>query len=122
MTAERRFKIFFAYRDAPERRLALAAPHGSPERYRLFGLDELAARADVQHNLGTPVPAWARFADRVLNRVVYGSGGYGGDFASILASLRAITSAAVVLSTVDTVGIPLVLLQRFATVGTPVLC
>ena len=120
MTAERRLRIFLAYRDAPERRVALAAPQGSPERYRLFGLDELAARADVQHNLGAPVPTWARFADRVLNRVVYGSGGYGGDFASVLASLRAINSADVVLSTVDTVGIPIVLLQRFGVVRTPV--
>jgi len=114
-------RIFYAYRDAPERRAALVAPPGAPERYRLFGLDEVAARgADVQHNLGTRVPRWARVVDRTLNRIVYGSGGYGGDFASILGSLRAINAADVVLSTVDTVGIPLVLLKRFGLVRTPV--
>jgi glycosyltransferase involved in cell wall biosynthesis len=114
-------RIFYAYRDAPERRAALAAPKEAPERYRLFGLDEMAARgAEVQHNLDRRVLAWARGADRVLNRIVYGSGGYGGDFASVLASLRAINAADAVLSTVDTVGIPLVLLKRFGVVRTPI--
>jgi len=114
-------RIFIAYRDAPERRAALAAPKEAPERYRLFGLDEFTGRgAQVQHNLHRRVPFWARIADRVLNRTLYGSGGYGGDFASVLASLRAINAADVVLSTVDTVGIPLVLLKRFGIVRTPV--
>jgi glycosyltransferase involved in cell wall biosynthesis len=119
--AESRLKVFVAYRDAPERRAALTAPRGAPERYRLFGLDELASLgAEVEHNLGTRVPAPALFAGRALNRIVYGSGGYGGDFASILGSLRQINAADVVLSTVDTVGIPLVLLKRFGVVRTPI--
>jgi glycosyltransferase involved in cell wall biosynthesis len=48
-----------------------------------------------------------------VNTVVYGVGGYGGDFASVLGSLRELNRADVVLSTVDTLGIPLVLLKRF---------
>jgi glycosyltransferase involved in cell wall biosynthesis len=39
-------------------------------------------------------------------------GGYGGDFASVLASLRAANASDAVFSTVDTVGIPLMLLKR----------
>jgi glycosyltransferase involved in cell wall biosynthesis len=39
-------------------------------------------------------------------------GGYGGDFATVLASRGAANAADVVLSTVDTVGIPAVLLRR----------
>src|SRR5262245_21828449 len=114
-------RIFIAYRDAPERRAALAAPKDSPERYRLFGLDEFQARgADVHHNLGSPAPRWARALDRVLNKAVYGLGGYGGDFASVLASLRELNRADVVLSTVDTVGIPLVLLKRLGLVRPPI--
>jgi len=116
-------KVFFAFRDAPERRAALAADPGALERYRLFGLDEVAARgATVRHNLERPgpSPAWARAADRALNAVAYGSGGYGGDFATVLGSLRAINAADVVLSTVDTVGIPLVLLARAGVVRTPI--
>ena len=106
--------VFFAYRDAPERRAALAAAPGSVERYRLFGLDEIAARGvHMRHNLerGAP-PRWARVADKATREIVARTGGYGGDFASILASLRAANAADVVFSTVDTVGIPLILLKR----------
>jgi glycosyltransferase involved in cell wall biosynthesis len=114
-------KVFVAYRDVPERRAALAAPREAPERYRLFGLDDFEARgAEVRHNLGAPIPLWARIIDKVVNKLVYGLGGYGGDFASVVASLREINRADVVLSTVDTVGIPLVLLKRFGLVRPPV--
>ena len=113
--------VFFAYRDAPERRAALAASPGSLDRYRLFGLDEVGARgARVRHNLGRrPGPA-ARVGDRVARAVVASAGGYSGDFASILASLRAVNAADVVFSTVDTVGIPLVLLARAGLVRRPI--
>jgi glycosyltransferase involved in cell wall biosynthesis len=112
-------RIFIAYRDAPERRAALAG--NGPERYRLFGLDDFATRgAEVRHNLERPVPLWARAADWALNKLVYGLGGYGGDFASVLASLREVNRADAVLSTVDTVGLPLVLLQRFGVVRPPI--
>jgi glycosyltransferase involved in cell wall biosynthesis len=112
-------RIFIAYRDVPERRVALSA-HG-PERYRLFGLDQLAANgAEVRHNLERRPPAWARIADKVVNTVVYGVGGYGGDFASVFGSLHEINRADVVLSTVDTVGLPLVLLKRFGLVRPPI--
>lgn len=114
-------RIFIAYRDAPERRRALAGPRGASERYRLFGLDEFAERAEIRHNLRRRVPLWARLADKLVNRIVYGFGGYGGDFASILASLRSINASDAVLSTVDTVGIPLVLLKRFRLVRPPLL-
>lgn len=113
--------VFVAYRDAPERRAALASSPGAIERYRLFGLDELRARGlHVRHNLERRVPAWARAVDWLLDKVVYGVGGYGGDFASVLASLREINRADVVLSTVDTVGLPLVLLKRVGLVRPPI--
>jgi glycosyltransferase involved in cell wall biosynthesis len=106
--------LFYAFRDAPERRAALELPQGALERYRLFGLDELAQRADgIHHNLEDgPSPAWARAASRAVNGPLYRAGGYGGDFATVLASLRRLNRAGVVLSTVDTVGIPLMLLKR----------
>lgn len=123
-------KVFYAYRDAPERRAALREPRGAPERYRLFGFDEIAARgAEVRHNLEqTEAPAWARIVDVAINRPMYGVGGYGGDFASVLPSLRVANASDVVFSTVDTVGLPLVLLRRagilrrplvYAAVGLP---
>jgi glycosyltransferase involved in cell wall biosynthesis len=116
-------RVFFAYRDSPQRRAALQAQPGSPERYALFGLDEAESRgAVVRHNLereGRP-PLWARAVDTAVNRPLYALGGYGGDFASILASLRRVNATEVVFSTVDTVGIPLILLSWAGLVRRPV--
>jgi glycosyltransferase involved in cell wall biosynthesis len=114
MEGSRPLNVFFAYRDSRERRSALAQAPGALERYRLFGLDELAARGVcVRHNLERKrPPPWARTVDRALNRALYGAGGYGGDFVSVLPSLRTMNAADAVLSTVDTVGIPLMFLKR----------
>jgi glycosyltransferase involved in cell wall biosynthesis len=122
--------VFFAFRDAPERRAALRAP-GALDRYRLFGLDEVAVHgARVRHNLEAegPPPLWARVLARLINGLLRLAGGYGGDFASVLASRRTANASDVVFSTTDTVGIPLMLLKRagllrpplvYAAVGLP---
>jgi glycosyltransferase involved in cell wall biosynthesis len=120
--ADGSFDAFFCYRDSPQRRAALAAGPDAPERYLLFGLDQIAARGvRVRHNLerSPGAPAWARLADVGLNRLVRRVGGYGGDFHSVLPSLRRLNAADVVLSTVDTVGLPLVLLRRAGLVRRP---
>jgi glycosyltransferase involved in cell wall biosynthesis len=114
--------VFFAYRDAPLRRAALAAEPGSGERYALYGLDQLAANGiAVRHNLeqAGPPPAWARRAGQAAKRALETAGGYGGDFGTVLASLREANRADVVFSTVDTVGIPLVLVKRAGLLRTP---
>jgi glycosyltransferase involved in cell wall biosynthesis len=105
--------VFFAYRDAPDRRAALRDSEAL-DRYRLFGLDEVRARgASVRHNLEREgAPLWARLAANVVNRSLRLRGGYGGDFASVLVSLQTANRADVVFATSDTVGIPLVLLKR----------
>lgn len=107
--------VFYAYRDSPQRRAALATPLGSAERYLLFGLDQLAERGwATSHNLereGVP-PGWARVSGAGMKSALERAGGYGGDFATVLASLRRANRADVVFSTVDTVGIPLMLLKR----------
>ncbi|HET8968600.1 MAG TPA: hypothetical protein VFN06_04165, partial [Gaiellaceae bacterium] len=114
--------VFYAYRDSPQRRRALASPLGSPERYLLFGLDQLvergwAARHDLERD-GSP-PAWARASGTALKSGLERAGGYGGDFATVLASLREANRSGVVLSTVDTVGIPLLLLKQAGRVRPP---
>ena len=107
--------VFYAFRDSPQRRRALATPPGSPERYLLFGLDQLRERGwTTRHDLeraGRP-PGWARASGGALKAGLERAGGYGGDFATVLASLRTANRADVVLSTVDTVGIPLMLLNN----------
>jgi glycosyltransferase involved in cell wall biosynthesis len=68
----------------------------------------------VQHNLEQPAPPprWAKAVGRAITWSLERAGGYGGDFATVLASLRTANRADVVFSTVDTVGIPLMLLRR----------
>jgi glycosyltransferase involved in cell wall biosynthesis len=114
--------VFYAYRDSPQRRRALAAPLGDPERYLLFGLDQLVARGwTVRHDLewAGPPRRWARATGRVLKAGLERAGGYGGDFATVLASLRLANRSDVVLSTVDTVGIPLMLLKNAGVLRPP---
>jgi glycosyltransferase involved in cell wall biosynthesis len=107
-------RVFFAYRDSPQRRSALAAAPGSAERYVLFGMDELRARGHaVRHDLEGRRPSrWAVVTGAAAKRGLERAGGYGGDFASVLSSLREANRADVVFSTVDTVGIPLLLVAR----------
>jgi len=114
--------VFYAFRDSAQRRRALAADPGAPERYVLFGLDELRARGyDVRHNLEpAESPTWARATGNAVKRALELAGGYGGDFATVLASRRAANRADVVFSTVDTVGIPLVLAGRLGRVRPPI--
>jgi glycosyltransferase involved in cell wall biosynthesis len=84
-------------------------------------MDELVGRGwGVRHNLesGAPGPI-AAASGATLKRSVEAAGGYGGDFATVLASLREANRADVVLSTVDTVGIPLMLLARARAVRAP---
>ena len=87
---------------------------GAVERYRLYGLDELRERGhDVRHNLERgSSPAWARVSGGLAKGGLERAGGYGGDSRPCSASLRAANRADVVLSTVDTVGIPLLLTRR----------
>ena len=114
--------VFYAFRDAPARRRALQAAPGAAERYVLYGLDQLRERGfTVRHNLehtGRP-PRWATLGGGALKVALERAGGYGGDFATVLRSLRAANRADVVLSTVDTVGIPLVLLKLAGRIRPP---
>ena len=113
--------VFYLFRDSPQRRAALALEPGAPARYALYGMDELAHRGwAVRHNLKPAAPGRAAtIAGATMKRGVEAAGGYGGDFATVLASLREANRADVILSTVDTVGIPLMLLARARAVRTP---
>jgi glycosyltransferase involved in cell wall biosynthesis len=106
--------VFYLFRDAPQRRAALGHDPGSPSRYALFGMDQVAERGyTVGHNLQRPRPGLpARLTGAALKRSLEAGGGYGGDFATVVSSLREVNRADVVFSTVDTVGIPLMLLAR----------
>jgi glycosyltransferase involved in cell wall biosynthesis len=91
------------------------------ERYALFGLDQLGDRGwNVRHNLECQrPPAWARGGGATVKWALESAGGYGGDFATVMGSLGEANRADVVLSTVDTVGIPLMLARRRGLLRTP---
>jgi len=124
MTAPRDdLDVFYVFRDSPLRRAAFRRASGHAHRYVLFGLDQHAQHGvRARHNLERPgsPPAWARLVDHGLNAAIMRGGGYGGDFAGVLPSLRNANRADVIFSTVDTVGIPLALLRRSGVVRRPV--
>lgn len=96
---------------------------GSAERYSLYGLDEVvAAGMEARHNLepGREPGPGSQALGAALDRAVRLAGGYSGEFPIVLRSRRALNESDVVFSTVDTVGIPLVLLGRAALVRTPI--
>ncbi len=113
--------VFYLFRDSPQRRAALALQPGAAARYALYGMDELAERGwAVRHNLESTAPGRAAaVAGAAMKRGVEAAGGYGGDIATVLASLREANRTDVILSTVDTVGIPLMLVARARAVRTP---
>jgi glycosyltransferase involved in cell wall biosynthesis len=119
----RKPRLFVLYRDSALRREALARPNGAPHRYSLYGLDELAASGfDVHHNLepNSARRVGSRIASAAADRMVKVAGGHSGDFRDVLPVRRVLNRADVVFSTVDTVGIPLVLLARTGLVRPPI--
>jgi glycosyltransferase involved in cell wall biosynthesis len=118
------FSVFCFYSDSLQRRQALkhVAP-GSAERYFLYGLDQFVGQGvTARHNLifsACPSPR-ARRLSRGFNKLLACLGGYGGDFATVWAFRGQIGAANLVFSTVDTVGIPLVLLRHLGLICRPI--
>ena len=108
------FSAFLFFRDSPQRRRRAARGAGLggavlPLRPRPAARAGGRGAATTSRS-GARRASATRRAERLLNGVVYGVGGHGGDFASVLARRGAAGAADVVFSTVDTVGLPLVLL------------
>jgi glycosyltransferase involved in cell wall biosynthesis len=121
---ERELDAYFFFVDTPRRRAALRSEPGSAERYALYGLDQLVARGlSVRHNLERvrPLPRGTRAFERVANRISNRIGNTGGDFGSALANLHEANTAAVVVATIDRLGLPLVLLKRVGLLRTRLL-
>ena len=114
--------VFFAFRDAPDRRAALR------DRGSLDRLPALRARRGACTRRGCPPQPGARRATAVVGTDARPGcepraaaiGGYGGDFASAFASLRAANRADVVFATADSLAIPLLLLKHAGLLRPPV--
>ncbi len=98
--------------DTRKRRAVRALRPGSAGRARVLRRPQPGARRALRRG-GRGI------AGAALKWGLERAGGYGGDFATVLASLRRANRADVVLSTVDTVGIPLMLLARAGRLRAP---
>lgn len=115
--------IFYFFRQSAMRRNLIRNTLQDPAaRYLLYGLDHLN-RCDLTgaHNLDAPgnddVPQ-GRLANW-LGLLTTRLGGIGGDYQTVLSHRQPANASAVILSTVDTVGIPLVLLKHFGLIRPP---
>lgn len=116
--------MLFLYRHSPLRRAALEAPPDDPSRYSLYGADILSARGrPVAVRIASPaierrIFHWPGY---FMDRAVRAAGWSSGQFASALAMLRDIRRAAVVIATVDALGIPLLWFRRAGLFRTPLI-
>lgn len=116
--------ILFLYRDSALRRTALTAPPDDPSRYSLYGADTLASRGRrvacriASSGVERRIFHWpGYFMDRAIRALGWSSG----QFASALAMLGDARRAAVVVSTVDSLGIPFLWFRRFGLIQTPLI-
>lgn len=116
--------LFIFYLESENRRRVLACSSAEEgERYLLYGIDRFRKRGfTVHHNLETPTRLNRKIhiASFLLNKIVGCAGAVGGDFRSVIAFRKEANGADVILSTVDTVGIPVVLLHYFKPVRAPI--
>ncbi len=117
-------KLFFLYRDSPRRREAINNTFQSlGDNYLLYGLQEYRDQGYIiRHNLET-----ARRSSRfvhifswLINKGLGFYGGIGGDFRSVIACRKMMNKSDIILSTVDTVGIPLALFNAKNFISRPV--
>ncbi len=114
----------FLYRDSALRRDALDAPLGNPSRYSLYGADVLAERGHrVAWRIANSGPERRRYhwPGYVCDRALKTLGWPGGLFASALAMLSDIRRSSVVVSTVDSIGIPLLWFRRIGLFSAPLI-
>lgn len=117
-------KIFCFYRNAEVRIQALQdAKPGAAERYLLYGADQFIEQGfSVRHNLKSlpslrPKKHWR---NKIFNNMIKLIGGVGGDFSTVWSFRRQANESDLIFSTVDSVGIPLVLMQYFGIIRHPI--
>jgi glycosyltransferase involved in cell wall biosynthesis len=115
--------LFTFFRQSPMRRDLISGNLQDPAaHYLLYGMDHLSrCGLTYDHNLvgqgnvDIPQGRLAHWLGYLTTRL----GGIGGDYQTILSHRRRANRSAVILSTVDTVGIPLVLFKRAGLIHPP---
>lgn len=96
---------------------------GSGESFRLYGSDRAAqygvhATTDIVRNAETDTSMFAKLLDTVLNALCNLAGGRGGTWTRVLRSRNLIKQTELVVSTVDRVGVPLLILMTVGIIPT----
>lgn len=117
--------VFYFFRQTPLRRSVLQGDaHESGAGYLLYGMNHIHQRGvSVSHNLSLqrpPVQHQGRLA-HWLGYFLTRCGGLSGDFQTVLSHRREANRCRVILSTVDTVGIPLALLNQCGLIARPLI-
>lgn len=117
----RRPKLFMAFADTAWRRQVLSSRKPLPDEHIFYGMRQLRSRGyGIRHNLERrPSGKLGHRLNRLFNTVLNRLGGFGGEWSAVLPHLSVINSAGLVFSTVDRVGIPLVMLKHFGLVKPP---
>lgn len=119
--------IFFYLNNTPfrreaARRMAEEPSADRPDAFALYGADELAAAGyTIHHNLevGNPSPRCQAWSNR-LSAAIRLFGGYGGDFAGLWTSLKRAQSCDCIVSTGDSLGVPLLFMKGLGLIRKPV--
>lgn len=117
--------IFTFFRQSPMRRELISGNLQDPAaHYLLYGMDHLSRcgltgdrNLVTQGNADIPQGRLAHWLGHLTTRL----GGIGGDYQTLLSHRRRANRSAVILSTVDTVGIPLVLFKRVGLIHPPLI-
>jgi glycosyltransferase involved in cell wall biosynthesis len=118
-----RTDIFTFFRQSPMRRELISGNlHNPAAHYLLYGMDHLSRCGLTgdhnlvgQGNVDIPQGRLAHWLGHLTTRL----GGIGGDYQTVLSHRRRANRSAVILSSVDTVGIPLVLFKRAGLIHPP---
>ncbi len=114
--------LFIAYKQSPVRKELIENPSDRPENYLLWGLEGYRSKGFcVMHNLDRLETPLESRINRTINKFLKLFGAPGGDWMTIIRNRRAINGCDAMLSTVDNVGLPAVILKRFGVINVPVI-
>lgn len=117
--------VFYFFRQTPLRQSMLQGDlQDAGAGYLLYGMNHLHHRGiSAAHNLPPPgdaIPRQGRMA-HWLGTILTRCGGLSGDFQTVFTHRRNANQCRVILSTVDTVGVPLALLNQCGLIAKPMI-
>lgn len=117
-----KLKLFIAYKKTLIRKELIANPSDRLEKYLLWGLEDYESKGFVvKHNLDRLETPLETRINRAINKFLKPFGAPGGDWMTIVKKRRSINSSKALLSTVDNVGVPAIILKRLGLIRAPII-